>query len=104
MAIRRPKKPITKKVSPTKKSIVKKKAIGKKTSPNKRVVNKTLANQPPKISVKRRMYEYEKLAENANSALFTAMGKKVQEGEVKWAYYTTENDVGYHYYIKLKKK
>ena len=104
MATRRPKKQITKKAVPSKKATVKKKVVSKKTAPNKRVVNKSTSKQSPKISVKKRMYEYEKLADNSNSSLFSAMGKRVQEGELKWAYYAIENDTGYHYYIKLKKK
>lgn len=97
-------KPIAKKKSTTNnKKVVRKKVVGKKTAAKKKVVNKLLSkDEPSKIAVKRKMYEYEKIAENANNSLFSAMGKRVQDGEMRWAYYTTENDIGYHYYIKLK--
>jgi len=96
------KKPAAKK--PAAKKPAAKKPAAKKTVPNKPVANKVVTDKaPPKIRVKRKMYEYEKIATNAKSNLFHLMGQRVQRGEVKWAYYTTEEgDMGYHYYIKLK--
>ena len=97
-----------KKVSPTKevvvkKPVVRKKPIGKKTVAKKKVIEELLArDEPPKIRLKRKMYEYEKLAQNAHASKFHEMGQRVQRGEMKWAYYTTEDDIGYHYYVKLK--
>mgnify|MGYP003124542115 CR=1 FL=1 len=97
------KKVVDKKVVPTKKPTAKKKVIGKKTAAKNRLIKNLIANEPPKIKVKRRMYEYEKIATNAKGNLFHVMGQRVQRGEMKWAYYTTEEgDIGYHYYIKLK--
>jgi len=90
-----------KKTTPTK-SVVRKKPIGKKSPAKKKVISELLNNEPDKIRVKRKMYEYEKIAANGNGALFVDMGKRVQNGEMRWAYYTTEDDIGYHYYVKLK--
>ena len=33
---------------------------------------------------------------------FLEVGEKIKNGEVKWIYYATEGEVGYHYYEKLK--
>jgi len=46
--------------------------------------------------------EYIKLSENSPKAMFNDMGQKVQSGEVIWAYYAVEDDIGYHFYLKLK--
>tara|TARA_R110000772_G_scaffold212454_2_gene322997 strand:+ start:2777 stop:3163 length:387 start_codon:yes stop_codon:yes gene_type:complete len=96
------KKPPAKKPTAKKPTAIKK-VIGKKTATKNRLVKNLITKEPPKIKVKRRMYEYEKIATNAKGNLFHVMGQRVQRGELKWAYYTTEEgDVGYHYYIKLK--
>ena len=101
------KKPAAKK--PAAKKTVSKKPVSKKPVAKKPAAKKPAAkkividNAPPKIRVKRKMYEYEKIATNAKGNLFHLMGQRVQRGEVKWAYYTIEEgDMGYHYYIKLK--
>jgi hypothetical protein len=101
------KKPVSKKPAakkPVAKKTVSKKPAAKKTVSKKPVAKKiVIDNAPPKIRVKRKMYEYEKIATNAKGNLFHLMGQRVQRGEVKWAYYTIEEgDMGYHYYIKLK--
>ena len=98
---KKPATPKKKVATPNKTTTTKKKPVVRK-----KVVNKiTTIKEPPKIRLKRRMYEYEKLAMNAHSSKFHDMGQRVQRGEVKWAYYTTEEgDVGYHYYVKLKNK
>lgn len=94
-----------KKVTPAKKAVAtKKKAVTAKKKPvaRKKVVRKQTTDQPAKIRLKRRMYEYEKLAENAHPSKFHEMGQRVQRKEMRWAYFTTEDDIGYHYYVKLK--
>jgi len=120
MATRRPRKSTTSKPTTTKKSPAKKtttskptttkKSPAKKTTTTKRVVNnKTISKGiiTPKTdnsgnTTRKLQYEYIRLAENANKAKFNEMGQKVQSGEVQWAYYAVDDDIGYHYYRKLK--
>ena len=102
MAIRRP----NKNVKPAAKKTVAKKPAAKKPAAKKPAAKKTVAkklnNAPKKISLKRRLYEYEKIAGNGNNNLFNSMGQRVQRGEMKWAYFAVEDNIGYHFYIKLK--
>ena len=46
--------------------------------------------------------DYVKVSERSKPSKFKDMGDKVQRGEVKWVYYSTENDIGYHFYLKIK--
>ena len=106
------KKPVAKKTvvkKPVAKKPVAKKPVAKKPVAKKRkIVSKKpvpkviLNNAPKKISLKRRLYEYEKIAGNGNNNLFNSMGQRVQRGEMKWAYFAVEDNIGYHFYIKLK--
>lgn len=32
---------------------------------------------------------------------FKEVGDRVQKGEVKWSHFSTEGDVGYHFYLVL---
>ena len=47
--------------------------------------------------------KYVKISSDAKAEEFKSIGEQVQKGEVKWAYYTIENDKGFHYYIIIKK-
>jgi hypothetical protein len=60
-------------------------------------------NETPKIrSLKNKPNEYVRLPSNAKREDFTAMGERVRLGEVQWAYYALDGDIGYHYYRILK--
>ena len=84
----------------TKKPVVKKPVVAKKpTAPALKVVN---ATKEKKRTINDNRYI--KVSTNSKSSKFVEMGQKVQRGEVKWVYFTTENDIGYHYYLKLKQK
>ena len=42
--------------------------------------------------------KYIKLKTSSTREEYSEIGKKIKEGEIKWAYYTLDNDIGYHYY------
>lgn len=46
---------------------------------------------------------YVKIAMGSNSLENRKISDSIQNGELKLAYYTVENDKGYHYYLKIKK-
>ena len=99
-------KPTTKK-SPAKKTTTRKTVTSKKPTTRKGVRSKKVVKEVVQIKggnevVRKLQYEYIRLAENANKAKFNEMGQKVQNGEVQWAYYAVDGDIGYHYYRKLK--
>ena len=107
------KKMVTKKsVKPTKKAVVKKPLVtaGKKTVTNKPALVKVVAKKKPTVKVSttttvknvRTKFEYVKVAASAKSTRFTELGERVQKGELQWAYYSTEDNVGYHFYKILK--
>ncbi len=45
---------------------------------------------------------YIRISEKSTQAKFREIGLKVQKGLVKFAYYGTDNNIGYFYYLKLK--
>jgi hypothetical protein len=53
--------------------------------------------EPPKD------YKVIRIAMNANSEEFKAIGEKVQKGEAKFAYYGIDGDKSYCYYHVIKK-
>jgi len=60
-------------------------------------------NETSKVrSLKNKPNEYVRLPSNGNREDFTAMGERVRIGEVQWAYYALDGDIGYHYYRILK--
>lgn len=84
----------------TKKPVVKKPAApAAKKVENLKVVPKPKSNKKP-VNDNR----YVRVSERSKTAKFVEMGEKVQRGEVKWMYYAIDGDIGYHYYLKLKKK
>lgn len=71
-----------------------------KISPiNKLVPKKRPIPEPPK-KTKPSTDKYVKLSTTASQEEARAMGERVQRGEVKWAYYASEN----HYYLVIKKE
>jgi hypothetical protein len=47
--------------------------------------------------------KYVRIAMNADPEKKKEFGEKVQRGELKFAYYAIDNEMGYHYYIVIKK-
>lgn len=47
--------------------------------------------------------KYVKLKTGSSKEEYSEIGKKIKEGEIKWAYYALDSDTGYHYYEVLKK-
>jgi hypothetical protein len=105
MAARKPKKTLT-----SKPNVIKKPTGTKKVPPKNPIINKPVVNSSPvsapvrkKTEVtKKNEYEYVKVPGNAKENRFNEIGQKVQNGELQWAYYAIENDIGYHFYRKLK--
>jgi hypothetical protein len=95
-----------------KKKIPKKKTAKKKLNKT-RVINKL----PPKLKITKNGIEtlpqvedkplrfdskkYVKIAETESIEKFKELGERVNKKELKWIYYTTENNVGIHYYLIL---
>lgn len=123
MASRTPKRNTSKKQSAavrrTKKSSTPvKKAPPKKSSPsgNKAVIpDKKTPKKPPKTGKtgnntvisgnksskkphKAVPKNFVKISANASNSKFNEMGDKVRNGEIRWAFYSEENNVGQHYY------
>lgn len=99
----------TKKVAPKKKVTA---STGRKRTVKKPVVKVPVVSKDTSLKVvaptkeKKRSIDdnrYVKVSTNSKSIKFVEMGQRVQRGEVKWAYFTTDNGIGYHYYLKLKK-
>lgn len=47
--------------------------------------------------------DYLKVSENSRINKFIEIGKRVQNGELRWMYYSIDGNIGYHFYKKLKK-
>lgn len=88
-----------------------------KVEPKKRVEPKVLVkevkpvepklefdtNDTTEVKVKRAENKYIRIALDAKPEERNEFSAKVKSGEIKYAYYATDNDKGYHYYIVLKK-
>ena len=95
-----PKKAVAKKKPATKKPVSK---LAKATKSTFKALNKAIAAKKKKKVVtkkKRAPIEFIRLAENAKSEKFVEMGKRVQAGEIVWAYYGVDGSIGYHHYKK----
>jgi hypothetical protein len=68
------------------------------------VVNDDLVTEAKKTRVKNPdkyiRFSFEELS---NSSNISTINRRVLNGEIKYAYYATDNDIGYHYYIINKK-
>ena len=60
-------------------------------------------NDTTEVKVKRAENKYIRIALDAKAEERSEFSAKVKSGEIKYAYYATDNDKGYHYYIVLKK-
>lgn len=47
---------------------------------------------------------YDRISEKAGIDKFKEMSQKIQNGTHQWAFYAVDNEVGYHYYLKINKK
>ena len=60
-------------------------------------------NDTTEVKVKRAENKYVRIALDAKPEERVEFTSKVKSGELKYAYYATDSDKGYHYYIVLKK-
>ena len=71
----------------------------------KKKKSKGLRKLPPKIvKDKVRKFDVKKylsISSNESVEKFEQFGKKVQNKQLKWAFYIIENSVGVHYYLIL---
>jgi hypothetical protein len=79
-----------------------------KLEPKQRVKAQTVPTQEPiieeeKPKIKRAENKYVRLALDANQEERSEFSLKVKNGEIRLAYYATESDKGYHYYLVIKK-
>lgn len=90
-----PKKRVEPKVVEEVKPIVKAKPIEPKI-----VLN---TDDTSEVKVKRAENKYVRVALDAKAEERNQFTSKVKNGELKYAYYATDSDKGYHYYLVLKK-
>jgi hypothetical protein len=67
----------------------------KKTEPKK--------EEKPEVKPKKSEDKYVRVALDAKADERNEFTTRVKNGELKYAYYATDNDKGYHYYLVLKK-
>lgn len=88
-------KVVVEEVKPIVKPVVKAKPVEPKIELN--------TNDTTEVKVKRAENKYIRIALDAKAEERSEFSAKVKSGEIKYAYYATDNDKGYHYYIVLKK-
>ena len=81
-----------------------------KLEPKQRVNPKSAPSPKPieiveeeKPKIKRAENKYVRISLDAKQDERADIVNKVKNGEIKWAFYATDNDNGYHYYLVLKK-
>lgn len=97
-------KPIVK-AEPKKREVSVKKEVVK-VEPKKPVVKETPKPEEPKPEEpkpKKSENKYVRLALDAKGDERNEIVEKVKRGELKLAFYATDNDKGYHYYLVIKK-
>jgi glycerophosphoryl diester phosphodiesterase len=65
---------------------------------------KVEVEEQTEAKVKRSENKYVKVALDAKAEERNEFVQKVKNGELKYAYYATDNDKGYHYYLVIKKQ
>jgi hypothetical protein len=73
----------------------------------KKPVKRKLGKRPPKQTEDKPAPpvpsgKYIKVGINEPASRFVEMGEKVHNKEVKWAYFSSDGNTGYHYYLILK--
>ena len=102
---KKPKEVVSKKVvkKPTPTTRTRKRNLNKSAPPKDASLVKSEVKTMNKYSKRsHNPADYVKVSERSKPSKFKDMGDKVQRGEVKWVYYSTENDIGYHFYLKIK--
>jgi hypothetical protein len=94
-------KPVAK-VEP-KKRVEQKVVVEVKTTPKVESKIELDTNDTTEVKVKRAENKYVRIALDAKPEERSEISTKIKSGEIKYAYYATDNDKGYHYYIVLKK-
>ena len=64
--------------------------------------DKTIVEVKTEPRAKRSENKYIRLGMDAKMEERKAFSERVQKGELKLAYYATDSDVGYHYYLVIK--
>ena len=59
------------------------------------------AVKPASKSIKPRT-DVIRIKASAPTSKFLELGEKIKRGELKWIYYATDGEIGYHHYQKLK--
>ena len=97
------KRPSSKSINNLKSVIAKKEEPLNKLPPKKMVITKQgIEYVEPRVEVKKKdNNKYHKILANESSQVFKEAGDRVAKKELKWAYYTTENNIGVHYYLIL---
>lgn len=80
----------------------KKKVVPKE--PIKKVEQKIEVEQEEVVKVKRAENKYERIPVEAKSEERSKIAEKVKNGDLKYAFYATDGDKGYHYYQVIKKQ
>lgn len=75
-----------------------------KTEPKKQVKAETKTEEQTESKAKRSENKYVRIALDAKADERNAFTEKVKAGELKLAYYATDGDKGYHYYLVTKKQ
>jgi preprotein translocase subunit SecD len=101
--------PEVKKPEPKKKVEVVKVEVKVEAPERKRVSGEIPIAEAPKVETKPRAktspdkyirFSFEDLRLDST---INSINKQVVNGDIKYAYYATDNDIGYHYYIVIKK-
>jgi hypothetical protein len=92
-------------VVPVVKEKVVKKEVVKKVVAVKKEEPIVVEEEPKEVKQRAKPSEnkYIRLVTDANAEERKEVSDKVKNGEVKWAFYGTEGDKGYHYYLVFKK-
>jgi hypothetical protein len=73
----------------------------------KKPVKRKLGKRPPKQTEEKPakpapISKFIRVALNEPASRFVEMGEMVYNKEVKWAYFSSDGNTGYHYYLILK--
>jgi len=75
-----------------------------KETPKKEVKVQQKVEEPVESKTKRSENKYVRIALDAKAEERNEFSQKVKNGELKYAFYATDNDKGYHYYLVIKKQ
>ena len=78
-----------------------KQRVNPKSEPLLKPIAKVVEEEKPKV--KRAENKYVRISLDAKQDERADIINKVKKGDLRYAYYATDNDNGYHYYLVLKK-